>query len=77
MLMWKVKKDTLPKRLVDWLERKRLIMPRIDTIERCWSRTTESWWNWLDMEIMQGDKISPVNTYQKDCVKTNVKPFGY
>ena len=75
MLLWKVKKDSSPKRLVGWLERKRIAVPRIDTMEICWLRTTEIWGNQLDIEVIQDERIGPVKTYLKDWVKTNVQPF--
>ena len=68
-------KDLFPKRLVGWLQRKRLVVPRIEITERCWSRTSERWWDWLDMDMLKNDRIAPINTYLQDWVKTNVELF--
>ena len=75
MLPWKVNKDWSPKRLVGWLQRKRLVVPRIETMERSWSRTSERWLDQLDTDVMKNDRITPIETYLQDWVKTNLEPF--
>ena len=75
MLLWKLNKDLSPKRLVGWLQRKRMVVPRIEISERCWSRTSERWWDCLDTDFMNNDRVTPIKTYLKDWVKTNVEPF--
>ena len=68
MLLWKVNKDSSPKSLVGQLQKKRLVIPRIEITERCWSRTSERWQDQLDTDVMKNDRNAPIKTYLKDFV---------
>ena len=75
MLMWKVRRDSSPARLVIWILRKMTVMPRIDIIDRCWSRTATRWQDKLDTRMLNMDKIFPVKSYIKSRVKFKIELF--
>ena len=75
MLMWKVRNYRNQARLVFWMQRKYGRRARIETTERCWTKSTVQYYNMLDRGTMRGENIKKVKTYAKGWVKENVMAF--
>ena len=72
MLLLKVNRDSSPARLVRWIQKKMIVVPRIDITERCWLRSAVGWWDKLDAVVLKTDRISPVKTYIKSWVISKI-----
>ena len=44
-------------------------------MKRCGFRSSVGQWDELNMDVLDGDRITPIKKYIKDLVKSNLEPF--
>ena len=72
LLFWKVKSKQQPKRTIELLQLSQISTPRIELTSRIWSKLASTYFNKLEPNVQNLEKIGAFKRTLKNWIKQNV-----